>query len=231
MYRRITLLPSLLIIFSITCSQFPNLLLDDIEASPTATSENTAIPQSLATPEPLISIVPDPVPTSPLPTPTKPLISDDEALGTEEKISVDQMLYRLQPGSPIAMGNIFHPDLGCNWMGVGGQVMGESGQPVGMLVIELGGTLDGNEIGALTLTGSASHWGPGGFEFKLADKPTLSSDSVWVQVLDLDGTPLSNKVFFKTSNECEQAAILLNFTHVTALVFEQIYLPVIQQEK
>jgi hypothetical protein len=128
------------------------------------------------------------------------------------------------------MQNIYYPELGCDWMGVGGQVFGESGQPVGMLIVEVGGELEGKEVRAITLTGSASQWGPGGFEFRLAEKPALSSGSIWLQVLDLEGLPLSEKIYFDTFDRCEQAAILVNFTHISALAATQtIYLPVIRQ--
>ena len=229
MYRRLVFLPFLLGILSLSCSQFSDLASEINAAQPTNIVDSTVIPQSFPTPEIDLPTMSTPVPISPLPTATQPLIQETELPLDGAEMDQEEVIYKLLPGSPAAMENIFHPELGCNWMGVGGQVLGESGQPVGMLVAEVGGILQGDEIEALTLTGSASHWGPGGFEFNLAEKPTLSTGSLWVQIKDLEGFPLSRKVYFDTFDNCEKAAILVNFVHISAEVVEQIYLPMIQQ--
>lgn len=81
------------------------------------------------------------------------------------------MKYTLQPGTPVAVGGFVHSDLGCNWMGVGGQVFALDSTPVKQLVVELGGTMNGQAVSQLSLTGAATQWGPGGYEFTLADHP------------------------------------------------------------
>jgi hypothetical protein len=103
-----------------------------------------------------------------------------------------------------------HADLGCNWMGVGGQVFNNKSEPVLYLVVEVGGTLNGNPISGLSLTGAATAWGPGGFEIKLSDKPMQSNGTIWVQFYDLGGKPVSDKVYLTTYQDCNKNAILVN---------------------
>jgi hypothetical protein len=230
MYRRLIFLPILLVIFSLACSQFPNFELESTATLPASLPQSTVFPQSIPTPEVFLPTFTPVMPTSPSAT-NLPLVQETEPPIADDGTGQEEIQYGLQPGSPLAMENIFYPEAGCNWMGVGGQVFGESEQPVGMLVVSLGGVLEGRELDALTLTGSAIQWGPGGFEFILAERPVSTSGSLWVQLLDLEGSPLSERIYFDTFQDCEQAAIMLNFQHVSIVVEERFYLPVIQQEE
>jgi hypothetical protein len=230
MYHRLVFIPVLLIISAFACARLPggqpvNTLTPELPAD---TQEST-FPQSISTPDFDFPTFTVPVPTASIPTATStptliPENNTSETGNGEENIS-----YKLQPGSPLAMENIFHQERGCNWMGIGGQVFGESGQPIGMLVVEIGGQLDGEKKEALTLTGSASQWGPGGFEFDLAEKPILSSGSLWVQVLDLEGNPLSERVYIDTFDDCERATVMVNFIHPSAIIYFRHYFPLINQ--
>jgi hypothetical protein len=134
--------------------------------------------------------------------------------------------YILQPGTPVAVANFSHPEKGCDWMGLGGQVFNTNSEPVLYLVVEVGGTLNGANLSALALTGSATAWGPGGFEIKLADKPVESSGTVCVQFYDLGGTPLSDRVYLTTYLNCNQNAILVNMVQPKAPGIK-FYLPAI----
>jgi hypothetical protein len=232
MYRRLVLMPVLMVALLLACAQLSDLMPDTKATQSPEALDITATPQSFPTPGSSLPTLPAPIPTSPIPIPTAtlPLFPESEPRILGEVTELENFQYRQQPGTPMAMDNIFHPELGCNWMGVGGQVFGESGQPVGMLVVEVGGVLEGEDVTALTLTGSASQWGPAGYEFNLAEIPTLSSGSLWVQLLDLEGHPLSERVHFDTFENCEQAAILVNFVHISTVVVEQIYIPVIYQD-
>jgi hypothetical protein len=230
MYHRLMFLPVLLILLSLACSQFPGLAPVAEETQDTAGAiKYTVIPQTISTPELFLPTLPVSVIATPIPTESEPSLQEADPITSGEVTVQDEVIYQLQPGSPVALDNIFRPELGCNWMGVGGQVFGESGQPVGMLIVELGGSLNGKEVTALTLSGSASQWGPGGYEFNLAETPTLSVGSLWVQILSLEGRPLSQRVYFDTSDNCEQVAILINFSHTSTVVVEQLYLPTIHQ--
>ena len=137
------------------------------------------------------------------------------------------MKYRLQPGTPVAVPGFVHADLGCGWMGIGGQVFALDSTPVEQLVVELGGTLNGQAISQLSLTGAATQWGPGGFEFTLANHPIESSGTLWLRVLDLNGDPISNRIYFTTYNDCSKNAILVNLTQVVPNLNIHQYLPIV----
>jgi hypothetical protein len=124
--------------------------------------------------------------------------------------------FEVQKGGPVAIANIYHPDLGCNWMGVGGQVVDMSGSPVTGLIIRLGGALPGVTIPehTISLTGVALSYGRAGFEFTLADHPIASKDSLWLQLLDQSNIPISEKVAFSTYENCEKNLIIVNFRQV-----------------
>jgi hypothetical protein len=230
MYRRLVLIPILLIISALACARLPggqpgSTMTPELLAS----TQESAFPQSISTPEFDVPTFTVPVPTASLPTVTSTPTLVPENNRSETSIGEEIISYQLQPGSPLAMENVFHQERGCNWMGIGGQVFGESGQPIGMLVVEVGGQLEGKKIEALTLTGSASQWGPGGFEFDLAEKPILSSESLWVQVLDLEGNPLSEQVYIDTFEDCDRAVLMVNFIHPAAIIYFHHYFPLIYQ--
>jgi hypothetical protein len=123
--------------------------------------------------------------------------------------------FALHEGSPVAIPNIGHPDLGCDWMGVGGQAFDLTGAPIAQgLFVQLGGELAGDPLDFLGMVGMVSNYGPGSFEFTLADEPIPSEETLWVQLFDQAKLPLSDKIYFDTFGECEQNLILINFTQV-----------------
>jgi len=125
-------------------------------------------------------------------------------------------IYEIQAGSPYYINNLYYPEKGCSWMGVGGQVVDMSGAPVTGLIIRLGGVLTGLQLTPplLSLTGVAPNYGQSGYEFTLADKPVASSSSLWLQLLDQAGIALSKQFSFDTFDVCEKNLIIINFTQV-----------------
>jgi len=135
--------------------------------------------------------------------------------------------FKPQPGTPVAMVNFAHPELGCDWLGVGGQFFDYSGVPIQNFIIEVGGSIEGNDIFLLGITGSASWIGPGGYEFKILDYAASSDETLWIQAFDLSGEPMTSKVKFNTYSDCNRNFILINFIE-SEYYFEQIYyLPLI----
>jgi hypothetical protein len=136
--------------------------------------------------------------------------------------------YHPQVGSPAWLPNFAHSDLGCNFLGVAGQVFDKNRVPVKMLVVEVGGSLGGNEILGLSLAGNAPVYGPGGYEIQVAGQPVGSSGSIWIQVFDLGGNPLSNRISFDTFPDCNRNMILINFVEtIFPLPGLNLYLPAI----
>jgi hypothetical protein len=103
---------------------------------------------------------------------------------------------------------IYHPDASCSWMGIAGQAVDKSNAPVMYLTIHIGGFLNGQKIDYLTLTGTAPDYGQAGFEFKLGDMPVATSGTMWIQILDQSGAPLTDKVYFDTKDSCDKNLVL-----------------------
>jgi hypothetical protein len=184
-------------------------------SAPTSTPTSMAMPTDTFTPEPTITHTPLPSETLP-PSPT-PFTMFTPSATPEPTEPPQGYPYILHQGSPIAIANISHPDLGCEWMGVAGQVFDLSGAPVTGLLIRLGGRLPGvaDPKDMLSLTGTALDYGREGYyEFTLADRPIASNQSVWVQLVNQEYTPLSEKIYFDTYESCDKNLIIVNFKQV-----------------
>jgi hypothetical protein len=172
---------------------------------PTWTPTNSPMPTDTETPSPTPELVETPVETIVPPTAT---ITSTEPTGGYP--------FDVREGSPVAISNIYHPELGCDWMGVGGQVVDMSGGPLTGLIIRLGGKLPGVTIPdhLMSLTGVALSYGRAGYEFTLADHPITSRGALWVQLLDQAGVPLSSKIYFDTYDSCDRNLIIIDFKQV-----------------
>jgi hypothetical protein len=106
-----------------------------------------------------------------------------------------------------------HPDLACKWMGIGGKVVNADNTPLLFQTIQLGGTLDGKVINSLVLSGSIPAYGKSGFEFeKLGDNPIASTHTLWIQLFDNNGRPLTEKTYFDTYDDCAKNLVMIVFT-------------------
>jgi hypothetical protein len=108
----------------------------------------------------------------------------------------------------------FHPDAGCNWIGVAGQAVDMNNSPVLYLTIHISGTLGGKFIDYYSLTGTAPNFGQAGFEFELGDKPIASSDTLWIQLMDQQNLPLTEQIKLTTYNDCSKNLVMIRFKKV-----------------
>jgi hypothetical protein len=192
------------------------------ETESPATSPTNTIPSGVEAPTetPLADT------TTPIPTVELPPIAT--------ATSFPGVWYMPQPGTPLATFNIVHETAGCSWLGVGGQVFGLDAVPVTGLTVLVGGTLDGYQVGGVGMTGMETSLGEGGYEITLADHPSDSTGTLWVQVLDENNAPLSDKIGFDTVNDCDRNFILINFIR-SPMPFPSgnswlIYLPVLLKQ-
>lgn len=132
-------------------------------------------------------------------------------LSIVDEYQADLNKYIIQSETPVWLPNFAHPDRGCNWMGVAGQVFDRDTNPRTSLVIEVGGSLDGNQVNYLTLAGLAQEYGLGGYEIVLEDRVLDSTQELWIQIHDLSGEVVSEKYFFNTFGDCERNLVLINF--------------------
>jgi hypothetical protein len=128
----------------------------------------------------------------------------------------DAYAFALQQGSPMAIdGAEFHPDAGCKWSGIAGQATSLNDEAVRGLLVQLGGDVPGvASIDNLTMTGQAPEYGPGGFEFTLSDQLIASNGTLWIQLLDQQNLPLSDRIYFNTYDDCQKNLVIIYFDQV-----------------
>lgn len=195
---------------------FPPPTLPAAAEMPTATPTARLVlpPTWTASPteEPTMTNTPNPT-SSPMPSETPFSLF---TLTPTTAGNVGGMPFIVSPGTPVGTSSLsFYPEAECNWLGVAGQVFDLSGSPVSGQQVRIGGILAGRPIDQLMLTGLATAYGAEGFyEFVLGDKPIASIGTLWVQLLDQGGLPMSDKIFFDTFGECENNLIFINFKQV-----------------
>ena len=188
-----------------TVTETPSAVLTD---SPTATQDQVD-PTSTPTSEPN---TPTPAMTA-APTKTATPAATKTPTPTFTPTAVP---FSLQLMNPYYLKNFTHDDLGCDWLGVAGQIFSSEGQVQKDIVIRAGGEINGNSVVEemtmpLAEPDNDLAYGPGGFELTLAVSLADSESEVWIQLFNLGGDPLSDKVFLTTYDDCQKNLILLNF--------------------
>lgn len=183
----------------------------------TPTPTITLTPTETFTPEPTIT----PEPTTEVPADEAADAADAADAEAADAAAVSpadsDMPFVLHEGNPQYIPNLYHSELGCDWMGVGGQVLSLNGAPVTGVVLRLGGQLAGQTVDLVTVSGIATKYGPAGYEFDLTELvtgPTASSHSMWIQLLDQAGLAMSDQIYFDTYEECEKSTIIIYFKQV-----------------
>lgn len=106
---------------------------------------------------------------------------------------------------------VIHPDLACNWAGIGGTVVDVNGSHVVGTVVVLRGTLNGSTVEQQTVTGINKEYGPSGFEFVIGSAPVQTKGTLYLQLVDLQNIPMSDKVVINTSGDCSKNLVLVRF--------------------
>jgi hypothetical protein len=134
--------------------------------------------------------------------------------------------YGIQVGSPAVVANFLHPDAGCNYTGIGGQVFRIDGKPIGyQIVVKVTGTIEDKDVEFLAVTGGYPALGPGGYEITLADHLAGTNNSLFLQLFDLNGIAVSPLISFNTYSDCTKNLVVLNF--VEASTVTKYYIPII----
>ncbi|MEW6566637.1 MAG: hypothetical protein AB1449_00430, partial [Chloroflexota bacterium] len=178
------------------------------------TSTNTPEIHLPATWTPTVTFTPRPSLT---PTVTETPVETPTPEGGEQESTPTPTSYTYEADPQIAMPNGFINTLGCSWMGVGGQVfqvVNSTPVPVQGLNVHLGGSLAGEVMDLLTLTGSAQVLGPSGYVFDLAESPIASVNTLWLQLVDTAGLPVSDKAYITTFASCDLNFVLVNWRQV-----------------
>ncbi len=139
---------------------------------------------------------------TPLVTPTPVLLTISETpVITGTTISSDYDFVPKDDEPLYIDGESFHAEMECSWVGVAGQVLGLNDEPIRNLFIHLGGNLEGENFDRVTITGSAPIYGPGGYEF-IINQFVGSTSTLWIQLEDVQGLPMSERVYFDTHADC-----------------------------
>jgi hypothetical protein len=113
---------------------------------------------------------------------------------------------------PVSFGNVIYPEEGCGWMGVVGQVFDKNGEPQKGITVMIFGTIDGQEVDLLGLTGVAGGYHvPYAYEVKIADHSFTSSGFWSIILYDTKGNAISEPFLFSTYDGCENNVIIINF--------------------
>ena len=106
---------------------------------------------------------------------------------------------------------IIHPELGCGWFGIGGSVVDDSNAPVLYMTVRLTGSLGGELVEKLTVSGTALDYGQAGFEFDLGNKPVASNKLLMLQLFNQKGEKQADDIPIVTYNDCNKNLILVRF--------------------
>jgi hypothetical protein len=164
-----------------TCPMLPTPLPPTVE--PTNTSSPTQLPTNTSIP----TVTPVPSET-PIPKP-----------------------YQVQPNNPIYLQNFAHSNLACAWLGVAGQVFTKSGKPLSGVVVVVDGSVSGQTLEQIGLTGKAPVYGDGGYELVLGNQAVASTSPLTISLYDLNGKALSDPFPFNSIADCKKNLILINF--------------------
>lgn len=96
---------------------------------------------------------------------------------------------------------------GCDWMGIAGQAFARNGEPLAGLVVHL----EGGGLSREALTGSMLAYGPGGYELQLSDHLAATTGVYRVQLRDVRGQPLSDRIPVDTFADCPRNLLVVNF--------------------
>lgn len=108
----------------------------------------------------------------------------------------------------------YHPELGCNFLGIAGQVFDLRGSPVLGIRVQVNGWLGDEYILLYGMSGLAQAYGIGGYELKLAETPAASRGDLFIRLLDQQGIPLSDRIYFDTEADCARNLVIVQFQQV-----------------
>jgi hypothetical protein len=127
-----------------------------------------------------------------------------------------ELLPFILAGEPETMSSEMIPQqqLGCDWLVIAGQVWDLGDEPVTGLTLHLFGELGGYTIDRFVLSGSALAYGESGYQFALQNLVVDSQESLFIQLVDTNGIPLSRPYAIQTYEDCGKNLILINFKQV-----------------
>lgn len=172
------------------------------------------IPEEVPVPTEILHILPTltPEPTFTPPPPPTPEPTPEPTIEVQAEVVAPLPAMRpfvILEDAPIITQAFLHQDLGCDWLGLGGQAFALDGMPQPGLVVVVVGNVAGQPVESLGFTGLAPGYGPAGYEVKLAD--AALPGIFWMQAFDLDGKPLTDSLNFTMTEGCAANLAIINF--------------------
>jgi len=113
---------------------------------------------------------------------------------------------------------LYNPDHGCNWQGVAGAVLDENNADYvqSYFVVVVVGKVNGIPVGpggqSQIVPRTSPQYGLSGWELKFPwNEPVLSKGELYVQLLDIAGVPMSDKIPINISDKCSENLTLVRF--------------------
>jgi hypothetical protein len=122
--------------------------------------------------------------------------------------------YQLSGDPEVFSSDLLRPGLGCDWLVIAGQVWDLTGKEVPGMTLHLFGEIAGYSIDQTTVSGRAKVYGDSGYEFALENVVVDSDGTLFIQLLDTDGSALSAPYAIETFADCQKNLILINFKQV-----------------
>ena len=104
-----------------------------------------------------------------------------------------------------------YPNADCTWMGVAGVLVDKRGDPQIGYYVQVG-FADGSMVE--TLSGLFPGYGESGYELTLGRPVHAFDKPLWIQVLDENRLPASEKVYFRPSSNCAKSLTMINFQKI-----------------
>jgi uncharacterized protein YraI len=155
-----------------------------------------------------LGLMPTPVPPPPDLTPAVPIPTV-----TQMVVLPDLMAFGLEGNRVVFAPQFTHPELGCNWQGIGGQILGLYGEPLTGFTIRVEGVTDPSLL-VQTVSGSSQTYGPSGWEIKLADYP---NSHVYRVTLYEGPRRVSDPRQVSFPGDCSRNLGIMNFNQLTPL--------------
>ena len=200
---------------------------------------------TLAIPTAKATVEASPLPATPSPTaaptltvpPTPTPIPEQDPTATPLAGDVPPVRYVVQMGSPRYLRAFTHADLGCQWVGVAGQVFDATGAGAKDVAVMVTGSIDAQAIQRAARTDELSPFGPGGYEIFLTDHLSDTPQKISVQLFNLDDQPLTGPFQIDLPTQCDQNLIVVNFNEgkvtqplsTEGEVPQQLFIPVISR--
>jgi hypothetical protein len=200
---------------NLALNPFPPPTLPPTVVLPTSTATPRTFPPTwtpIPTQHPQLVSTPQPASTVEGPEATEVVVQTPPPVPEEEDPASKQPVAFILRAPPTSLASTrTHPTEGCSWLGIAGQAFDLQGMPVQGLLVNVGGTLNGETLSKTSLTGTEPLYGEAGYEIVLAREPLESIDTLWIQLADQANLPVSEKVYFSTSADCQHNLVLINF--------------------